>query len=69
MVSYAIRLDETWTTRSARITGRSASGIRHAQLEADGLGRWRVDGELASHLDDCHRTEAVARARELSLIP
>ena len=53
MVSYAIRLDETWTTRSARITGRSASGIRHARLEADGLGRWRVDGELASHLDGC----------------
>ena len=53
MVSYAIRLDEAWTTRSARITGRSASGIRHTQLEADGLGRWRVDGELASHLDGC----------------
>ncbi len=53
MVSYAIRVDETWITRSARITGRSASGIRHAQLEADGLGRWRVDGEIASHLDGC----------------
>jgi uncharacterized protein len=53
MVSYAIRLDEAWTTRSARITGRSASGIRHTQLEADGLGRWRVDGEPASHLDGC----------------
>ena len=53
MVSYAIRLDETWTTRSARITGRSASGIRHARLEADGLGRWRVDGQAASRLDGC----------------
>jgi hypothetical protein len=53
MVSYAIRLDEAWTTRSARITGRSASGICHTQLEADGLGRWRVDGEPASHLDGC----------------
>jgi hypothetical protein len=53
MVSYAIRLDRNGTTRSARITGRSASGIRHARLEADGLGRWRVDGELASHLDGC----------------
>ena len=53
MVSYAIRLDETWATRSARITGRSASGIRHSRLEADGAGRWRVDGELASHLDGC----------------
>ena len=53
MISYAIRLDEAWNTRSARITGRSASGIRHAQLEADGVGRRRVDGELASHLDGC----------------
>jgi uncharacterized protein len=53
VVSYAIRLDETWTTRSARITGRSASGVRHVQLEADGLGHWRVDGEVAAHLDGC----------------
>jgi hypothetical protein len=53
MISYAIRLDETWTTRSARVTGRSASGLRHAGLEADGQGRWRVDGEAASHLDGC----------------
>jgi uncharacterized protein len=53
VVTYAIRLDETWTTRSARVTGRSASGIRQVQLEADGLGRWQVDGEVASHLDGC----------------
>jgi hypothetical protein len=53
VVTYAIRLDETWTTRSAQITGRSASGIRQVQLEADGLGRWQVDGEAASHLDGC----------------
>jgi uncharacterized protein len=52
-VSYAIRLDESWTTRSARITGRSAAGARHVRLEADGLGRWRVDGEVASALDGC----------------
>jgi uncharacterized protein len=53
VVSYAIRLDESWATRSARITGRSASGVRHAQPEADGLGRWRLDGEIAPHLDGC----------------
>lgn len=53
VVTYAIRLDEIWITRSARITGRSASGIRQVQLEADGLGRWQVDGEAASHLDGC----------------
>src|SRR5690242_20036440 len=53
VVDYAIRLDQSWTTRSARITGRSASGIRQVQLEADGLGRWQVDGEVAAHLDGC----------------
>jgi uncharacterized protein len=53
VVDYAIRLDQSWTTRSARITGRSASGIRQVQLEADGLGRWQVDGEAAAHLDGC----------------
>jgi hypothetical protein len=53
VISYAIELDETWTTRSARITGQSASGTRHTSLEADGHGRWRVDGQAASHLDGC----------------
>ena len=53
VVSYAIRLDETWRTRSAHITGRSAAGIRRARLETGGLGRWRVDGEAAAHLDGC----------------
>lgn len=53
VVSYSIELDETWATRSARITGQSASGIRHAQLEADGLGRWRVDGVATPRLDGC----------------
>jgi hypothetical protein len=53
MVSYAIRVDETWTTTSARIEGRSASGVRGALLEADHPGRWRVDGRAAPHLDGC----------------
>jgi uncharacterized protein len=53
VVSYAITLDGTWTTRSARITGRSALGIRRARLETDGLGCWRVNGEAAARLDGC----------------
>ena len=62
VVTYAIRLDETWTTRSARITGRSASGIRQVQLEADGLGRWQVDGEAASRLDGCFDVDLESSA-------
>ncbi len=50
-VDYAIQLDTTWTTRSARISGLSASGSRSTVLEADGSGHWLVDGEPAPHLD------------------
>jgi len=46
-------LDPTWTTQSARICGRSASGSRSAVLEADGAGSWRVNGTRAPHLDGC----------------
>jgi hypothetical protein len=53
IVDYAIDLDAAWTTRSARITGRSAGGSRSVALEADGVGRWRVDGVRAAHLDGC----------------
>ncbi|MGH8940527.1 MAG: putative glycolipid-binding domain-containing protein [Actinomycetes bacterium] len=52
-VDYEIRVDTTWTTRSARISGRSASGSRSTMLEADGAGHWLVDGEIAPHLDGC----------------
>jgi uncharacterized protein len=53
IVSYEIRLDQAWRTRTARITGRSELGARRARLDADGLGHWRVDGTAASHLDGC----------------
>jgi len=53
IVGYEIVLDAAWTTLSAHISGRSASGSRSAVLEADGAGRWRVDGTRAPHLDGC----------------
>jgi uncharacterized protein len=53
IVSYAIRLDQAWRTTSARITGQSEAGTRRVRLDADGLGHWRVDGTVASHLDGC----------------
>jgi hypothetical protein len=52
-VEYAIQLDATWATRSARIRGRSPAGFSSRLLEADGAGRWLVDGETAPHLDGC----------------
>ena len=52
-VEYAINLDGTGATRSARIRGRSAAGVSSALLQADGAGRWLVDGVPAPHLDGC----------------
>ena len=52
-VEYAIALDGAGATHSARITGRSAAGPRSAVLEADGAGRWLVNGEKAPQLDGC----------------
>jgi hypothetical protein len=52
-VEYFIDLDVTGATRSARIRGRSAAGSSSALLEADGAGRWLVDGVPAPHLDGC----------------
>src|SRR5262249_60675916 len=52
-VSYVINTDSTWTTRSAQITARSASGSRQITLEADGAGHWLVGGETAPSLDGC----------------
>ena len=53
VVEYAIELDAGWATRSARIQGRSRTGSSSRLLEADGAGRWLVDGERAAHLDGC----------------
>jgi hypothetical protein len=52
-VDYTIVLDATWTTRSARITGRSVAGVRSVALQADGAGSWLVDGAAAPYLDGC----------------
>lgn len=53
LVRYRITLDSDWTTRSARVVGQSAAGVREATLEADGAGRWRINGAAAPVLDGC----------------
>jgi hypothetical protein len=53
LVRYCITLDSDWTTRSARVFGQSAAGVRETTLEADGAGRWRIDGAAAPVLDGC----------------
>jgi uncharacterized protein len=52
-VEYVIDLDGSGATRRARIRGRSVAGSSSALLEADGAGRWLVDGVPAPYLDGC----------------
>jgi hypothetical protein len=52
-VEYAIDLDGTGATRSARIRGRSAAGSSATLLEADAAGSWLVDGTPTPYLGGC----------------
>jgi len=52
-IHYTLELDAGWVTRSARVAGRSRSGLHATRLEADGSGAWRVDGEPRPELDGC----------------
>src|SRR3954453_19614756 len=52
-VHYDISVDAVWATRSAHIWGRASSGLRELTREADGAGRWRIDGAPAGQLDGC----------------
>lgn len=53
IVDYAIRLDNSWTTRWARITGRHPAGTYVTEIEADGAGGWTIDGIPAPRLRGC----------------
>jgi uncharacterized protein len=53
VVNYVIALATGWFTRSAVVSGQSASGSHDLRLEADGTGGWRVNGIEAPHLDGC----------------
>jgi hypothetical protein len=52
-VRYRIALDERWITRTARVWGWSAVGRHEVAVEADGAGRWHIDGAATPELDGC----------------
>jgi hypothetical protein len=52
-VDYMISLDRDWLTRSAFVSALSAEGRRELALEADGAGRWTVNGASAPEVDGC----------------
>jgi hypothetical protein len=61
-VEYAIQVDAAGATRSATIRGRSVAGSCSARLEADGHGRWLVNGQPAPRLDGCLDVDLEASA-------
>ncbi len=61
-VGYLLALDERWITQRARVWGWSTRGEYERVLEADGPGRWRVDGRAAPELDGCLDVDLEASA-------
>jgi hypothetical protein len=62
IVDYEIGVDAGWHTRHVRVVGRSDAGVRMVTLETEGNGRWRVDGDLAPHLDGCRDVDLESSA-------
>jgi hypothetical protein len=60
-VGYAIRVDDSWRTRSARIAVRTARGVDAVDLERTG-SQWFVDGQHEPVLDGCDDLELEASA-------
>jgi uncharacterized protein len=61
-IRYALMLDPSWTTRSVHIVGHSAQGTREVQLESNGTGQWRVDGQPVPLLEGCVDADLEASA-------
>jgi hypothetical protein len=62
IVNYVIHLDESWLTRSARITSHSGGATLVTTIEADGEGHWQVDGVPAPQLYGCLDLDLEASA-------
>ena len=62
-VGYEIELDPaTWTTRRARVRGRSARGAHERLVEREDGGAWRIDGEPADFLEGVEDVDLEASA-------
>jgi uncharacterized protein len=45
--------DEHWRPRSCLVSVNLPTQVRTIELRSDHVGRWKLDGEVARHLDDC----------------
>jgi uncharacterized protein len=61
-IRYAIAVDPSWRTRSARVVALSELGPREVRLELAEDGAWRIDGRPAPHLEGCQDVDLEASA-------
>jgi hypothetical protein len=52
-VAYTIEVDAHGRTRRAHVRGQSSQGWHETTIEADGEGRWTIDGSLVPELTGC----------------
>jgi len=50
---YVVRVDERWRTRHVEVRRQRPADDARMVVEADGAGRWLVDGEHQADLDGC----------------
>ncbi|HEV7628937.1 MAG TPA: putative glycolipid-binding domain-containing protein [Streptomyces sp.] len=62
IVDYEIELDAGWATRTAHISGRSATGHRTTSVSTDGAGHWQIDGRVTPELDGCRDIDLESSA-------
>lgn len=59
-VDFRVDLDSAWRTRTVVVRVTQPIGQREVRLEADGEGRWRIDGVPARELDGCLDVDVAA---------
>jgi uncharacterized protein len=52
-VSYEIEVDDSWYTRRASVSTRSAAAERTVAIESDGAGNWFADGVAVPDVAGC----------------
>ena len=67
MVTYMIRLDASWATRSAQITRRSRDTCGTTVIAADGKGSWQINGVPAPQFQGCLDLDLEASAMTNSI--
>jgi hypothetical protein len=61
-VTYTIELDPQWRTRRAHVRSQSSRGSHDTAIDADGKGRWTIDGTAMPELTGCLDLDLEASA-------